>query len=337
MNDIPSVSVIIPVYNVEKYLRKCLESVINQSFKNIEIICINDGSPDNSINILEEYKAKDNRISVISEENKGVSYTRNLGIELAKGEYIFFLDGDDFLSLDFFELFYKNAKENKSEIVVLSSFWNLDKRVNKKYHSALPTCAMFIKKSLLDNYTYIRYPLNIQPGEDGIFSHMLLTCTKNVSFEYKAIYNYVKREGQNSSKALKEPEILLKAIEKWFDILKDFYNRHNLWKENALSFAKYVEGEAFLAFRTKNFNETQERKVFNMLKNILDKIIIYVEKNDYAYFSKEFTALIESKTIKEYYLKVKYRYNYIRFKIFKQSVSIRYKENRYKYYKKDKN
>lgn len=336
MIESPTISVIIPVYNVELYLRKCLDSLLNQTFKNFEAICINDGSTDSSLDILKEYKEKDDRFIVIDQENGGVSNARNNGIAISKGEYVYFLDGDDYLDDDFLERFYENAKENESEIVVLSSFWNLDKRVNKKYHSALPTWSIFIKKDILKEYPYVRYPLNVHPGEDGIFSHLLLIYSKNISFEYNTQYHYIKRDDQSTAKALKEPGILLNDMKKWFDILKGFYDKYSLWEDNSLSFAKYVEGEAFLAFRTKNFKEEEERKVFYVLKKILDNILIYVNKNDYQYFSKEFRIFIESNTIKEYYSKVKSKYNYIRLKLFRKNISIRYRENRYKYYKNDR-
>ena len=134
------ISIIIPVYNVSKYLRVCLDSVINQTYKDLEIICINDGSLDNSLDILKEYSNKDNRIIIIDKKNSGVSAARNDGIERSSGEYLFFIDSDDYIDNDFIEVFYNNAKKNDSDLVILSNFWNLDKRVNKEYHSALPTC-----------------------------------------------------------------------------------------------------------------------------------------------------------------------------------------------------
>ena len=91
----PKVSVIIPVYNVEKYLKQCLDSVVNQTLKDIEIICVNDGSTDNSLEILEEYAQKDNRIIIISQENQGQSVARNIALEKATGEYVGFVDSDD--------------------------------------------------------------------------------------------------------------------------------------------------------------------------------------------------------------------------------------------------
>lgn len=340
------ITVIIPIYNVEQYLRNCLESVVNQTFADLEIICINDGSTDNSIRILKEYQKKDKRIIIIDKKNEGVSAARNDGIEKARGEYLFCIDGDDYIDKDFFEIFYNNAKENDSDLVVLSSFWNLDKRINKNcgYHSALPTWSMFIRKKILDENKTVRYPLNVQPGEDGIFSHKLLMFAKNISFEDKTNYHYVKRAGQDSQRAVKEPKILLGAIKKWFEILEEFYNEYNFWENQSLSFAKYIEQEAFLAFRTKNFNIEDERKVFEILKDILNKVVKNIDKENYKYFSKEFIDLIEANSIKEYYSKVKFRYNYIRFSLFKNSlfknsfqkdISIRYKENRFKFYKND--
>lgn len=328
------ITVIIPIYNLSKYLRNCLESVINQTYKDLEIICINDGSTDDSISILKEYEEKDDRIIIIDKENEGVSAARNEGIEKSNGEYLFCIDGDDYIDEDFFEKFYYNAKKNDSDLVVLSSFWNLDKRVNKNYHSALPTCSMFIRKKILEENKFLRYPLNVQPGEDGIFSHKLLMFVYNISFEYDTKYHYIKRVGQDSQRAIKEPKILLVAIKKWLELLEEFYNEYNFWESKSLSFAKYIEQEAFLAFRTKNFTAEDEIKIFEILKNSLNKIIKNIDKEDYKYFSKEFITFIESDSIKEYYSKVKYKYNYIRFSLFSKDISIRYRENRYKLYAK---
>lgn len=97
----PLVSVIIPVYNVEKYLRRCLNSVIDQEYKNIEIILVNDGSTDNSLEMAISYKEKDKRIKVFSQENQGLSAARNTGLDKSQGEYIIFIDSDDYVSKDY--------------------------------------------------------------------------------------------------------------------------------------------------------------------------------------------------------------------------------------------
>jgi len=117
LKQIIKVSVIIPVYNVERYLRDCLDSVINQTLKEIEIICINDGSTDGSFEILKEYEKKDARIKIFSQENKGLSATRNVGIKFCQGEYINFLDSDDMLELNALELLYNKAFKDNLDIL----------------------------------------------------------------------------------------------------------------------------------------------------------------------------------------------------------------------------
>ena len=99
-NRVPKVSIIVPVYKVEKYLRKCIDSIINQTLKDIEIILVDDGSPDNCGKICDEYAAKDTRIKVIHKENGGLSSARNAGMEVAEGEYIGFVDSDDWIESD---------------------------------------------------------------------------------------------------------------------------------------------------------------------------------------------------------------------------------------------
>ena len=116
------VSVILPVYNSQKHLRECLDSLLNQSLREIEIICINDGSKDNSLEILKEYKAKDNRIKIHSQENKGAGAARNKGISLAMGEYLSFLDADDFFEKDMLKLAYEKITKENADICMFESY-----------------------------------------------------------------------------------------------------------------------------------------------------------------------------------------------------------------------
>ena len=126
----PLVSVIIPVYNVEKYLRQCLDSVTNQTLKDIEIICVDDGSTDNSLNILKEYKEKDNRIIILQQQNQYAGIARNNGLKIATGKYLSFLDSDDFFELDMLEEMYGKAEKDQSDIVICG--WkNYDNKTNK--------------------------------------------------------------------------------------------------------------------------------------------------------------------------------------------------------------
>ena len=110
------VSVIVPVYNVGKFLAKCLESLVGQTFKNIEIICINDGSTDNSLEILNSFAGKDERIILVNQPNQGVSKVRNCGLEMARGKFLLFIDGDDYIASDFVEKLYAKACKTGAEI-----------------------------------------------------------------------------------------------------------------------------------------------------------------------------------------------------------------------------
>lgn len=112
----PKISIIVPVYNTEKYLDKCISSLINQTLKDIEIICVNDGSTDNSLKILEKFASQDKRIKVFSQENKGQSAARNLGIKNSEAEYLGFVDADDWVDLKYFEKLYSAAKKYDCDI-----------------------------------------------------------------------------------------------------------------------------------------------------------------------------------------------------------------------------
>ena len=127
-----AVSIIIPVFNTEKYLSKCLDSVCNQTLENIEIICIDDGSTDNSLSILKEYAERDNRIKIISKKNEGQGVARNLGICQAKGEYIGFVDSDDFVTHNMFDTLYKKSKKYNLDLVMckVASFNEISKEIN---------------------------------------------------------------------------------------------------------------------------------------------------------------------------------------------------------------
>lgn len=112
----PKISIIVPVYNVEKYLSKCLNSLINQTLAELEILCVNDGSTDNSAKILADFAKMDSRIKVFFQENSGQSAARNLAIERATGEYLGFVDSDDWVDLDYFEKLYNTAKKYDCDI-----------------------------------------------------------------------------------------------------------------------------------------------------------------------------------------------------------------------------
>ncbi len=175
----PKVSVIIPVYNTERYLRRCLDSVCNQTLSDIEIICVNDCSPDNSLDILNEYATKDSRIKIIDfKENKGAAVARNTGINETQGEYIAFLDSDDYPNIDFYENLYNVAINNGADIAkgayrypnnFIPDIEFNKKIIEDKNNFSYGYCSAIFKKELIKKNN-IQFPKLIDM-EDPVFAY----------------------------------------------------------------------------------------------------------------------------------------------------------------------
>ena len=214
----PLISVIIPVYNTEQHLNKCLNSVVNQTLKDIEIICINDNSSDNSLNILKEYKEKDknNRIKIISlKTNKGASHARNIGIKLSTGKYISFIDSDDYIDQNFHHTLYTKAlttgadvvkgnrkiykNSNEPHIEPLQHY--IHENDNNKFLFEYQWTTAIYKKSVIDKY-HIRLPENLCTAEDLVFLTNILLCSKNVEYVDEVFYHYIKRPNSLTNGAI---------------------------------------------------------------------------------------------------------------------------------------
>ena len=128
------ITIILPVYNVEKYLRQCLDSIVNQTFKDFVCLCINDGSSDNSLSILREYAQKDERFKIVTQENKGLSVTRNVGIKNTNTKYLTFIDSDDWITENYLEVLYNKIEETNADIVRASYKFYFEK--DNSYKSA---------------------------------------------------------------------------------------------------------------------------------------------------------------------------------------------------------
>lgn len=180
----PKVSVIIPVYNTEEYLRECLDSVINQTLKEIEIICVDDGSTDSSLEILKEYAKKDNRFTVITQKNLHAGVARNAGLAVAKGEYLSFLDSDDFFELNMLEKCYNGAKNAAAEILIfeIDKFDNITKKFTPQKwllkEEQLPSKQVF---SALDIRKYI-YQFSCSWAWNKLFLHTYIV-ENNIKFQ----------------------------------------------------------------------------------------------------------------------------------------------------------
>lgn len=247
------ISVIVPVYKAEKYIHKCIDSIINQTYTNLEIILVDDGSPDNCGKICDEYAQKDKRVKVIHKENGGVSSARNAGIKNAKGEWFSFVDADDWIEKGFCEILLSKVVQNQSNIALCGYnrvtdnsvekinasnkdlFFNSSEYLIKSLNpqTGFGFCHMkLIKKEVLNN---IFFDENIVVGEDALFNIMLSTNINKAIFVEQALYNYrinnqsvVKKYDKNyANKYLIAMQVIKKyLIEKYNDseIQQNYYN-----------------------------------------------------------------------------------------------------------------
>ena len=213
----PAISVIIPVYNAQDGIKRCVDSLLNQSFKNFEIILLNDGSKDNSLNILKEYELKYSFVRVIDKQNEGVAVTRNKGILLAEGEYTMFMDNDDFVDSDYIETFYQAIHEKNLDLVIGGY-----KRVNQdnqiifsqdiqqsewsKYIIMAPWAKVYRTEFLkTNNLEFFDYGI----GEDIIFNLAAYKTTDKIGLlDYKGYNWYYNNQSiSNTSQRGVSPEI----------------------------------------------------------------------------------------------------------------------------------
>ena len=240
-------SIIVPVYNVEKYLPKCLESLIKQTLKDIEIICVNDGSMDNSLAILKEFASKDSRIRIIDNQHQGVAKTRNAGIEQSTGEYIGFVDSDDYIDIDFFEKLYNSATKSNSDIAIASilkhkNFFNI---YNAKYTKEETAITIQDKIKLCeDKKHFFFYAWNKiyhsgfikennikfsegQIYEDVMFAIKALYYSNKIISVYGTKYHYIEHENsltKYKDKTGEKEQDLAKA----YSELQEFCNSKNI-------------------------------------------------------------------------------------------------------------
>lgn len=235
-------SLIIPAYNVEKYIKKCLDSVLNQTYNNYEIIIINDGSTDNTYKILESYKSN-KKIKIINQENKGLSNARNTGVSNAKGDYILFIDSDDFIEKELLEILNKTIKDEdlvRFQIRILDetnkiikeykeeTFNNLNgiEAFNKlsKYNLVeLAVCYAYKKDTFLKNN--YKFEEKTYHEDFGLIPYIIISSKKVTSINYIG-YNYLQRKNSIMNNTDYETE-----IKKSNDVLKHYKNLIK-WSQN---------------------------------------------------------------------------------------------------------
>ena len=234
------ITVIVPIYNIEEYIAPCVKTIINQSYKNLEILLVDDGSTDNSPKICDKYKESDKRINVIHKKNGGLSDARNVAIEKAKGDFIFLLDGDDTIHERIIEVLHQNIKKYKADIAT-SSFLQFEdgtkpRAINLSKEGALENMlyqkgctntawGKLYKKELFDN---IRYPKG-ELYEDLATTYKLFSKAKRIVVDDRKMYNYRQRYGSivNNSFSLKHLRSLDFVKEQTAFIEKNFPNIKN--------------------------------------------------------------------------------------------------------------
>ena len=248
----PKVSIIVPVYKVEKYISRCIESILNQSYTDWELILIDDGSPDKSGEICDQYAAKDNRIRVFHKINSGVGETRNLGIKKAEGEWLLFIDSDDFVNSQYVSSFFNHAVDNSilviqglnniSEIGTVISRIEFDPgdyegdimfaTINKYnlFNFGGPYCKLYNKSNLISNR--IQFPVQYSYGEDSVFFFKYLKTINTIRLSGQCGYNYVRYNGNTLSTKDHRIETVLPFIE---DTLEDL----TFFDKNRIALPKY--------------------------------------------------------------------------------------------------
>lgn len=234
----PKVSVIVPVYNVEKYLEKSIDSLINQTLDEIEIIAVNDGSTDSSLTILKDYEEKYNNIKVYTKENGGLSDARNYGLKYANGDYIAFLDSDDYVDATLYEKMYNKAIEENADYVECDFIWEypnenvidtgirFTNKIEMFTYGRVVAWNKLIKADLVINNENLRFPFGLK-YEDVEFFYKLIPEVKKFAFVKEPLIHYVQRE---DSLVKVQTEKTLDLITSLNEVL-DYYKNKKLFEE----------------------------------------------------------------------------------------------------------
>lgn len=316
------ISVIVPIYKVEKYLKQCIDSILNQTYKHIEIILVDDGSPDKCGKICDEYANKDNRIRVIHKSNGGLSDARNCGIKIARGDYIIFVDSDDYINeemcekLLFYAITYKvdivscnfsyvyndQLKENNMSIKE-KFFLDTGRNILKKYFFDYSVDLNVVwnkiyKKELFFMSEKIFFPKG-KYYEDNFTVYKLYNKAKKVVLLNEVLYYYKKREDTITSK------FTLKHLKDSLDYIKDYYIYSSNKDNDIKSIMQIVALKQYLSlYKIKNL----DKKMFDLLENnrtfILEKSR-NILKNQYKNFKLIKNFLLLKCNLWKYYIKIK--------------------------------
>jgi len=235
----PKVSVIVPFYNVEKYIEKCLETLVNQTLQEIEIILVNDGSKDNSEKIAKQFQEKySNKVKYFEKSNGGLGDARNFGINYATGEYIAFLDSDDYVEPTMYEEMYEKAKQEDADMVECDFWWEYPNRKREDigleysnpkemlYKSRVVAWNKLIKTEIYKNHPDARFAVGLR-YEDVEGFYKVMPYIKNVAYVRKCFIHYIQRQGSISNTQNKRNEDIFVVL----DNVINYYKKNNLFDE----------------------------------------------------------------------------------------------------------
>ncbi len=289
------VSVIVPVYNVEKYIEKCLNSLVNQTLKEIEIIVVNDGSPDNSQKIIDKFTKKYSNVKSYIKENGGLSDARNFGLKYAKGEYVAFIDSDDFVKLDMYEEMYEKAKEKDYDMVVCdinylypdktlrvsSGIKNDTTDIKNVYMNIHPAAwNKIFKKELFKNDVYFKKNVWF---EDVEFIYRMLPYIKSIGVVSKPFNEYVQRPGSITSTVNLKIYDYISNLNGIIDFYKDRKIYDEYQKELEYVYVRYLYATFVKSVKKYDYNEYL-KAVDEAIKNVKEHFPRY-RKNKYFYKS----------------------------------------------------
>lgn len=258
MNLTPKISIIVPVYKVEKYLHRCIDSILSQSFTDFELILVDDGSPDNCGKICDEYAQKDSRVRVFHKPNGGVSSARNLGLDKAQGKWVTFIDSDDYVESDYLQELYKSQTDNRVDYVltlrIVDDVQEKSMIVCRNEYSQLFSIFKIdnngyvigkLYKTDIINGLHLRFNVNVHLGEDSMFALRYLLETKNVVLISSNKYFYERERPDSLSKKNNSYDSELAGKEEFEGIVRQLINELNLddlsIKELEISQRLYIE------------------------------------------------------------------------------------------------
>jgi len=271
--NMPKVSVILPCYNVADYMDNMFTSLRSQTLKDIEIICVDDKSTDNTVKKIREFMKSDKRISLYKlAKNHGAGYARNYGLKKSHGKYVCFLDPDDFIDNDFIEKLYKNITEHKSDVAkakfkVGDKFWKTHELVKRNYlYFGSEHCsAMYNKKFLLDNN--ILYPEDVITGQDAVFLSNLVLHTNKITTIDDTCYHYVQRPGSLDAQKLSHKKVLsrIKMLDYKMQMLKE--HKFDTYEDKLIFIHWHILDHFCYAIDPKRISESDKNLLFKWFIN----------------------------------------------------------------------